>query len=255
MKIEKPGGIHRTRAASGPYASARDASAAPSVPAAPISASVFGIPENEFTPRVRDAIMLLMKEVEQLRREVERAHSRLEDVARAADQDVLLPILNRRAFTRELSRFIAFAERHGTTSSLVYFDLDDFKSVNDEHGHAAGDAVLRHFADVISTQVRGTDVLGRLGGDEFGIILAHITLDQAMKKASNLAAMLRERPAPWQNRRIELSFTYGITELSAGANADSAIAQADTAMYARKKSETRARKPDNGNHRKPDKGK
>ena len=236
MKVEKTGGTGRAGRGSGSYMRSHAAApAAPSVARPPLTAAVFGIPENEFTPRVRDAIMALMKEVDQLRREVDRAHERLEDVARAADQDVLLPILNRRAFTRELSRFIAFADRHGTASSLLYFDLDDFKSVNDAHGHACGDAVLRHFADVIALQVRGTDVLGRLGGDEFGIILAHISLDHAVKKAASLAAFLRERPAPWQNRKIPLSFTYGVTELRAGESPDTAIAQADNAMYAKKR--------------------
>ena len=238
MKVEKTGGTGRAGRSGGPYAGSRSAApASPAVPPPPLTASVFGIPENEFTPRVRDAIMALMKEVDQLRREVDRAHERLEDVARAADQDVLLPILNRRAFTRELSRFIAFAERHGTASSLLYFDLDDFKSVNDVHGHSCGDAVLRHFADVITNQVRGTDVLGRLGGDEFGVILAHISIDHAVKKAASLASQLRDRPARWQNKKIPLSFTYGVTELRAGESPDTAIAQADNAMYAKKRSD------------------
>ena len=78
----------------------------------------------------------------------------------------MLPILNRRAFVREISRFIAFAERYGTPSSLLYFDLDNFKAVNDAYGHAAGDVVLRHFSDLIASQIRDSDVLARLGGDE-----------------------------------------------------------------------------------------
>ena len=236
MKVDKTGSPGRAGRAAGPYSGSRSAqSKAPAVQEPALTASVFGIPENEFTPRVRDAIMALMKEVDQLRREVHRAQERLEDVARAADQDALLPILNRRAFTRELSRFIAFAERHGTASSLLYFDLDDFKSVNDAHGHAGGDAVLRHFADIVLGQVRNTDVIGRLGGDEFGVILAHISLEQAVKKAASLASLLHGRPAPWQNHKIPLSFTYGVTELHAGESPDAAIAQADNAMYAKKR--------------------
>ena len=146
---------------------------------------MLGIPEAEFTPRVRDAIMTLMHEVDRLRKEVEHARAKLDDMARTADQDMLLPILNRRAFVREITRFTAFAERYKTSSSLIYIDLNNFKTVNDAHGHAAGDAVLRHISDLILGQIRESDVFARIGGDEFGVILAHVTADQATKKGES----------------------------------------------------------------------
>ena len=129
-----------------------------------------GIPETEVTPRVRDTIVGLMNDVERLTREVEQMRSRLDDASRSADQDMLLPILNRRAFMREITRFISFAERYGTPSSLLYFDLDNFKTVNDIHGHAAGDIVLRHFSDLIARQIRDTDVLAHRADDLFFVI-------------------------------------------------------------------------------------
>jgi diguanylate cyclase (GGDEF)-like protein len=198
-------------------------------------ASILGIPEEEFTPRVRDAIMLLMQEVNGLRREVAQTRDRLEELARAADQDMLLPILNRRAFVREITRFIAFAERYGTPSSVLYFDLDGFKTVNDVHGHAAGDAVLRHFAGLVAAHIRDSDVLGRIGGDEFGVILAHVTADQAARKGATLADALRANAPVWEDKNIDLSFSYGVYELRAGESADNAIREADKAMYAQKR--------------------
>src|SRR5215467_4687755 len=182
MKVGKSDRTSRTTRVRGGYKSTGRKEVTSSVTPVTVSASVLGIPEAEFTPRVRDAIVTLMHEVDRLRREVEQTRSRLEDLARAADEDMLLPILNRRAFIREVSRFIAFAERHGTPSSLLYFDLDNFKAVNDAHGHAAGDAVLRHFSELIASQIRDTDVLARIGGDEFAVILDHVTLEQAAKK-------------------------------------------------------------------------
>jgi diguanylate cyclase (GGDEF)-like protein len=202
---------------------------------APGIAGVLGIPEEELTPRVRSAITPLLQEVEHLRLEVEQARVRMEEMARAADQDMLLPVLNRRAFVREISRFIHFAERYGTPSSLLYFDLDDFKTVNDAHGHAAGDVVLRHFADLVAAQIRDSDILARIGGDEFAVILAHVTLEQAAKKGASLAQSLREQPPVWNGQTVHLSFSYGAYELHAGALADSAIAHADRAMYAQKR--------------------
>jgi diguanylate cyclase (GGDEF)-like protein len=202
-----------------------------------------GIPEEELTPRVRDAIASLVQEVKRLRNEVQQTRMRLEEMARTADQDMLLPVLNRRAFVREISRFAAFAERYGTPSCLLYFDLDDFKAVNDAYGHAAGDAVLRHFSDFLASQIRDSDVLARIGGDEFAIILSHVTPDQAAKKAAALAQTFHERPPVWNAETVRLSFSCGTHELLAGASADHALAQADKAMYSQKRLAAKNVKP------------
>lgn len=199
--------------------------------------SILGIPEDEFTPRVRDAIMGLMQEVDSLRRELGQVRERLDTAERDADQDHLLPLLNRRAFVRELTRSIGLASRYGTASSLIYFDLDGFKQVNDTHGHAAGDAVLNHFAQTLMEHVRDSDVVGRLGGDEFGVILSHASQIVAHKKAATLAETLASVPARWDGQTIPVGFSYGTFELISGADADNAIARADAAMYAQKKKE------------------
>ncbi len=202
---------------------------------APVAATVLGIPESEFTPRVRDAIMTLMGEVDSLRHELAQTRSRLEEVERTADQDQLLPLLNRRAFVRELTRYIAFAGRYGTPASLIYFDLDGFKLVNDTHGHAGGDAVLAHFADVLLANVRDSDVVGRLGGDEFGVLLSHADQEQAHRKADQLAQYLHNAPTLWRGLSIPTGFSYGAFELKPGEDADTAMARADEAMYAHKR--------------------
>jgi diguanylate cyclase (GGDEF)-like protein len=96
--------------------------------------------------------------------------------------------------------------------------------------------VLRHFADLLASQIRDSDVLARIGGDEFAVILAHVTLDQATKKGASLAQSLREDPPVWNGQTVTLSFSCGAYELHAGASADTAIAHADRAMYAQKRS-------------------
>ena len=169
-----------------PGASRRRTASAISTPCPP-AASVLGIPESEFTPRVRDAIMGLMGEVDNLRRELTQTRARLEDVVKTADQDGMLPLLNRRAFVRELTRYIAFTGRYNTPASLIYFDLNHLKRTNDTMGHAAGNAVLAHFADVLLAHVRDSDCVGRLGGDEFGVLLSHANQKQALKKADKKA--------------------------------------------------------------------
>ncbi len=242
MKVERNTPSRATsRAGAAAYAQ-RSASSAPvETPAATVTASFLGIPESELTPRVREAIVALMGEVDSLRRELHQAHHRLEEMEKTVDQDQLLPILNRRAFVRELTRHIAVAGRYNTPASLVYFDLNGFKELNDTHGHAAGDAALAHFADTILDNIRDSDSVGRLGGDEFGILLSHANLEQAHKKADLLAAKLKSSPIPWSGKSIPVSFAYGALELSAGDDAAVAMARADEAMYAHK-SEIRKQK-------------
>jgi diguanylate cyclase (GGDEF)-like protein len=237
MKVDRVNTLSRARAV-GAAAYARQAEAVATLEGPqPIvaTASVLGIPEAEFTPRVRDAIVSLMSEVDSLRRELGQMRARLDEAERAADQDHLLPILNRRAFVRELTRYISFADRYGTSASLIYFDLDGFKLVNDTFGHAAGDAVLEHFSRILIANVRDSDVVGRLGGDEFGILLSHAGRDQAHKKADLLARELHERQTQWQGRSIPASFSYGAFEIKPGEDAATAMARADEAMYAQKR--------------------
>jgi diguanylate cyclase (GGDEF)-like protein len=236
MKVERTNPTRASRSV-GAAAYARRVEAAGTVDSvdAIAPASVLGIPDSEFTPRVRDAIMGLMSEVDSLRRELSQTRARLDEAEKTADQDQLLPLLNRRAFVRELTRYIAFSGRYNTPASLIYFDMNHLKKINDAHGHAAGDAALLHFAETLLTHVRDSDCVGRLGGDEFGVLLNHADQDQALKKADALADALRASPTSWNGTEIPVSFSYGAFELKPGDNADIAMARADEAMYAQKK--------------------
>jgi diguanylate cyclase (GGDEF)-like protein len=236
VKVERSGGPRAARQVAAAYARKVDPADAVAALDAVASTSVLGIPEAEFTPRVRDAIMGLMSEVDALRRELGETRKRLDEVEKTADQDGMLPLLNRRAFVRELTRYIAFAGRYNTPASLIYFDLNHLKKTNDTFGHAAGDAVLAHFSQVLLAHVRDSDSVGRLGGDEFAVLLSHAGREQALKKADVLAEALRGQPVLWQGQEIPVSFAYGTFELKAGDNADLAMARADEAMYVQKKS-------------------
>ena len=237
MKIEgnRSTGAVRSVAAAAYARRTGTAEAAGATEPAEAVTSVMGIPESEFTPRVRDAVMGLMQEVESLRRELQEPRSGRDEVEKAADRDGMLPLLNRRAFVRELARYIALTGRYNTPASLIYFDLNDLKRTNDTHGHAAGDAVLAHFADVLVAHVRESDSVGRLGGDEFGVLLSHANLEQASKKADALAEALQGSPTRWLGKTIPVSFAYGAFQLNPGDNPDLAMARADEAMYRQKR--------------------
>jgi diguanylate cyclase (GGDEF)-like protein len=190
--------------------------------------AALGIPEAELTPRVREVIAGLTSELGHLR-------ARLESLETVADQDSLLPILNRRAFVREMARVMAFGERYELTTSLVYFDLNHLKTINDTDGHAAGDAALRHVAGILATNVRKSDVVGRLGGDEFGVILPKADAALADKKARALARLLSSQPFLWQGSVRTLAVAYGVHTFAKGDDPEKAIATADKAMYAAKR--------------------
>jgi diguanylate cyclase (GGDEF)-like protein len=231
MKVQRTGVTRGIRAVAGVAPEARRSE----TPAPADAAGILGIPQSEFTPRVRDAVQTLMGEVDTLRRDLETTRVLLEEAERNADRDQLLPLLNRRAFVREVSRTIAFAGRYRTPASLIYFDLNGFKAVNDAHGHAGGDAALLNFARVLTTNVRDSDCVGRIGGDEFGVLLSHADQVQAHRKADALAEKLRAAPALWKGQQIPVSFAYGAFELKAGDDAEAAMARADEAMYAHKR--------------------
>lgn len=200
-------------------------------------ASVAGLSESELSPAVRAALTTLMEEVHRLRRDLERSRHRIEHLERLADEDALLPMANRRAFVRELSRMVSFAERYGLTGTVLYFDVNNLKRINDQHGHAAGDAALKKIAEVLLANVRESDVVGRLGGDEFGVILTQADEAAGAEKASALAGLIAASPLDWDGISIPLSVAYGLNPFSGAGGADDALRAADRAMYQQKRGE------------------
>jgi diguanylate cyclase (GGDEF)-like protein len=193
--------------------------------------SVMGIPENELTPKVREALVKLMAEVEHMRAEVDQQRARIAYLEQLADQDPLAPIANRRAFVRELTRHISFSERYNSEASVIYFDLNDLKEINDTHGHTAGDAALIKVANILLEQVRESDVVARLGGDEFGVLLAQANEETAREKARSLVQIVESDPLEWDGTSIALKLAFGVYTFKGGEDVGAALAAADRAMY------------------------
>jgi diguanylate cyclase (GGDEF)-like protein len=199
------------------------------------SAEFLGISEAEMTPRVTAAVQTLLGEIDDLRGEVGRLKGRLVEVEDLADRDALTPLLNRRAFLRELGRIRTFAQRYGSPASLVYFDLDDLKGVNDRLGHAAGDAALKAVAERLLAHLRESDIVGRMGGDEFAVILAQADAATAEAKAAALARAIEAEPLKFGEWSAPLHISYGVREISQDVEPEALVAEADAAMYARKR--------------------
>jgi diguanylate cyclase (GGDEF)-like protein len=189
----------------------------------------------EALPKGRRGLLTALEaERARLARALEAAQARILDLEKLVDEDPLIPVANRRAFVRELTRMIAFAERYGMPASIVYFDVDNLKRINDVHGHAAGDAALAQLARILLENVRATDIVGRLGGDELAVLLVRTDKELGESKGAELAAAIEAEPVRWQNHSLCLTVAYGVYALVGGENADAVLAAADREMYRRK---------------------
>jgi len=189
------------------------------------------IPTGEMTPQVETAVMTLMAEVDRLKQELVYSQQKVEELEFIADEDPLVHVLNRRAFDRELNRALAYARRYTMTASFLYLDLNDFKRVNDQYGHGAGDEVLRYVGKVLAENVRSSDVVGRLGGDEFGVILVQADENVAMMKVEDLMAKISAQPVVYNENEIFVSVSVGFAMFTADDDVDTLVARADKAMF------------------------
>ncbi len=155
-------------------------------------------------------------------------------LAGLCEQDALLKILNRRGLERALCTEIVRVERYAGRSSFIFIDIDYFKEINDLYGHLEGDHILQRLAQHIAEELRGCDHFGRLGGDEFGIILPDMTGEQALEKARSLADSLEKSAPKWGNGAHHLSFSAGVSEILAGVRPEEIIKLADQQMYLQK---------------------
>lgn len=182
------------------------------------------------------AIQNLMQEAAFLRETLAEAYKQIAELENLADRDWLVPALNRRAFMKSLNRAISFGERYGNDNSVLFLDVNGMKTINDTHGHAAGDAALIHIAATLNSEVRNSDVVGRLGGDEFAVLLVQSDREMAAEKSTALVKVLRSTPAIWEGKPLELDAACGVHQVERDDDADSALEKADRAMYADKKS-------------------
>lgn len=158
-------------------------------------------------------------------------------LVRRALEDFLTGLNNRLAFTQRASAEIKRAEREGTIFAVVLCDLDHFKSVNDTYGHQVGDLVLKHFTALMQKSLRAGDIIGRIGGEEFAVLLPRTTSEKAFQTIDRLRAMVAETPCPFENEtgeKLELSYTgsFGVIIVSDTRwNIEQLLNQADINLY------------------------
>ena len=160
-----------------------------------------------------------------------------EAIHNMAIQDGMTGIHNKRFFTEFLDREIAVCSRHGHPLTLVMFDVDHFKKVNDTHGHLAGDAVLKDLAARIRPRIRREDLFARYGGEEFVCVLPSTALPGGIVFAEHLRSIIEERPCLFENLSISFTISLGVTTLhrETGIDPPALIKRADENLYVAKR--------------------
>ncbi len=193
------------------------------------------VPRKAKAGNSRSLASKLAAEVDALREQLMAERARIAELETRVDEDPLTGLLNRRGFMKALGRTLAYARRYKATGALLFLDLDGFKAVNDRHGHAAGDWVLGRVGRLIAGAVRASDVVARVGGDEFVVLLWNLNEAQAIAKARALEALIAESSFEQKGKRYAIGLSAGLTMLSDGDTTEAVLARADTAMYARKR--------------------
>ena len=148
-----------------------------------------------------------------------------------ASHDALTGLVNRREFERRLAGLIEAVRADGKQHALLYMDLDNFKTVNDACGHAAGDELLLQLTTVMQARMRGSDTLARLGGDEFGALLESCPLDQAVRIANGLREAVRDFRFIWQDKTFGIGVSAGLVTIDGTESVSRALASADATCY------------------------
>lgn len=160
-----------------------------------------------------------------------------EKLQKMATTDELTELWNRRYFMDAARKELERARRYGHHFSFIIFDIDYFKTVNDTLGHAAGDATLQQLAVLLRKVVRDIDVPGRLGGEEFGVLLPGTSIKEALLAAERLRSVIENTPAKYENEEVKYTVSIGVTAYREGVNSfDELFKEADAALYQAKES-------------------
>jgi diguanylate cyclase len=178
-----------------------------------------------------DRTLSLRARVEELERESRVLQNSLQEEQRAAMIDALTGIPNRAAYDDRMAHEFARWQRHGGTISIAAWDVDNFKSINDEFGHMAGDKVLRILGQHMARNVRGTDFLARYGGEEFLMIMIGMDAEQALKACNKIRAGIQAIAFHFRDRPVTVTASCGITTFRMGDVPEMAFERADGALY------------------------
>jgi diguanylate cyclase (GGDEF)-like protein len=179
-------------------------------------------------------VQRLVEEIGRLRGQVTQLQERVEQLDLLAHQDSLIDLPNRRGFLRELERLIARVDRYGINAAMLFVDVDGLKSINDTFGHCTGDQALIEVATLLSSGVRKSDVVARIGGDEFGVLLENADEARARETAARLIDLIAGCEIVHEGLSLAMSVAIGVGMIAPTDTAEAVMARADEEMYRRK---------------------
>ena len=185
-------------------------------------------------PGISPDVERLIEEIGRLRGQVAQLQARVEQLDELAHQDTLINLPNRRGFMRELERLIDRARRYGHSAAMLFVDLDGLKMINDTFGHRAGDEALIQVAGMLSKGVRRSDVVARIGGDEFAVLLENANADSAQETAVRLEDMICGCEFTHDGDALPLSVAIGVAMIDGEDEPNAVMERADAEMYRRK---------------------
>ncbi|GAB6054270.1 diguanylate cyclase [Magnetospira thiophila] len=192
-----------------------------------VEASVLGIAAEDLTPEVVVAIRSLMEEAEGLRRELAATRRHEAHLGRLADNHSYLPLYNRRAFLREMSKALVRAEHAGVHCTFLYLHLANLREIRAVHGRAAGDQAMVHAAWILRNHLRDSDLLGSMDGYDFVILLMLTGGEAAAEKAQTLISAVEADPFRWFDTYLPLRLKLGMHCFQAGESVDQVIDAAE----------------------------
>jgi diguanylate cyclase len=178
---------------------------------------------------------LTPEKIERAELEIQSLKSELEQLRELVYVDALTGLHNRGVLDDSYAREAARAERSGKALAVALVDIDDFKKINDGHGHPVGDKALMHLAAIVRKTVRPSDVVVRYGGEEFLFLLPDADLEQAALALQRLQLDLERQPLIHGECEIEITFSAGVAQRERNESRESVIARADVALYAAKR--------------------
>lgn len=181
--------------------------------------------------RSRDELVEMRRRVEEAEGQIHRLHEELAQASDMVRHDALTGVLNRKGMDEAVEREVGRVRRHDEKFCVALLDVDNFKKLNDNLGHQAGDEALVHLARVTKDTIRPQDTLARYGGEEFVVLLPDTTLDDAVKAMVRVQRELTKKFFLHKNEKILITFSCGVAELGGEEAPDTAIARADAAMY------------------------
>ena len=185
-------------------------------------------------------IIQMICELNYLKKQLQSQSDVIARLKQEAHHDPLTNLPNRRLFERELDKALAYFYRYHHQGSVLIVDTNSFKAINDSLGHQAGDAVLKHIAQLLKKHTRSADTVARIGGDEFAVILREAGNEKAFAKAEKLVEIIAGTPCSFNGREIYTSVSIGKCSFTEAATKKDLLNKADKAMYSCKNNATMA---------------